>query len=299
MTALLTVTQGIPASGKSTWARAEAQHSGVACVSRDDFRQMLYGQYAELSPEQEQTVTTAQEATVKELLRSGRSVIVHDTNLSPWAKRWPKLAQSCGAQFEARRFPIDIEEAIQRDEARAAQGERAVGEAVIRKFAARKVPALRPLEPFTIEPVEVAIGLPPAYIFDIDGTLAHNVTGRPWYGGNGEEALGDAPDRNVLAVLDGLRLHCPSPEVFLVSGRSEDWRETTECWLEENEIWHSGLFMRASGDYRRDDMVKYGIFNEHFRGKYNVLGVFDDRDQCIRLWRKMGLKAYQVAEGNF
>lgn len=59
------------------------------------------------------------------------------------------------------------------------------------------------------------------------------------------------------------------------------------------------LFMRRTGDTRKDNIIKREIFNEHIRGKYNVLFVLDDRSRVVREWRAMGLTVFQVAEGNF
>ena len=42
----------------------------------------------------------------------------------------------------------------------------------------------------------------------------------------------------------------------------------------------------------------YAIYN-HINGKYNVLGVFDDRDQVVSVWRSLGLTCFQVNWGNF
>ena len=58
--------------------------------------------------------------------------------------------------------------------------------------------------------------------------------------------------------------------------------------------------MRAADDKRRDDAVKYDLFNEHVRDKFRVNLVLDDRAQVIRLWRDMlGLPTWQVAKGTF
>ena len=34
-------------------------------------------------------------------------------------------------------------------------------------------------------------------------------------------------------------------------------------------------------------------------GKDNILGVFDDRNKVVDMWRKNGLTCFQVADGNF
>ena len=57
--------------------------------------------------------------------------------------------------------------------------------------------------------------------------------------------------------------------------------------------------MRATGDQRRDSIVKLEIFDQEIRDRYHVIGVFDDRQQVVRMWRALGLTVFQVAEGDF
>ena len=56
--------------------------------------------------------------------------------------------------------------------------------------------------------------------------------------------------------------------------------------------------MRKDGDFRADYIVKQEIYDMHIKGK-NVLFVMDDRQQVVDMWRRNGLKCFQVAEGNF
>ena len=35
------------------------------------------------------------------------------------------------------------------------------------------------------------------------------------------------------------------------------------------------------------------------RDRWRVVGVFDDRQQVVRMWRALGLTVFQVAEGDF
>ena len=74
MTRLL-ITRGLPASGKTTFARK--LQPGVVRVNRDDLRLMLHGRrlFTEWAEGQ---VTRAQRATVESLLRSRADAIVDD-----------------------------------------------------------------------------------------------------------------------------------------------------------------------------------------------------------------------------
>lgn len=119
--AKLTVTRGLPGSGKTTAARA----TGDLCVSRDDIRQMLYGKRYGEEGVDEQAVTVAEEAVVYALMRAGRDVVVHDTCLDDeYLRAWEYMAYDGSGdgnpQFEVidlRGMPLRV--CINRDAQRA------------------------------------------------------------------------------------------------------------------------------------------------------------------------------------
>lgn len=133
----LIITRGLPASGKTTWAKeliAETG-SGTVRVNRDDLRASLFGIEGIGTFEQEQTITVAQKAAVRELLRAGVNVIVDDTNLrAKYARAWADLAVQEGAGFSVYDMGTPVDECVKRDAQRGAQGGRTVGEKVIREL---------------------------------------------------------------------------------------------------------------------------------------------------------------------
>ena len=52
--------------------------------------------------------------------------------------------------------------------------------------------------------------------------------------------------------------------------------------------------MRKTDDSRKDSIIKKEIFLEHIDKEYNVMSVFDDRPQVIRMWRDLGLFVFDV-----
>ncbi|PZM90647.1 MAG: 5'-hydroxyl kinase, partial [Actinobacteria bacterium] len=74
----LILTRGLPASGKTTFARR--LQPSVVRVNRDDLRRMLHGTRL-LTQWAEGQVTVAQRAQVEALLRARVDVCVDDTNL--------------------------------------------------------------------------------------------------------------------------------------------------------------------------------------------------------------------------
>ena len=98
MTRLL-ITRGLPASGKTTFARKLQPQ--VVRVNRDDLRRMLHGQRL-FTQWAEGQVTHAQRAAVEALLRAHADVIVDDTNLrAKTVREWAELAAAPAAPAEA------------------------------------------------------------------------------------------------------------------------------------------------------------------------------------------------------
>jgi hypothetical protein len=57
--------------------------------------------------------------------------------------------------------------------------------------------------------------------------------------------------------------------------------------------------MRPKNDYRKDSLIKEEIYVNNIKNKYNVIAVYDDRDQVVKKWRELGIKCFQVDYGNF
>jgi predicted kinase len=300
----LVLTRGLPASGKSTYARnLIAEDPTFVRLNRDDFRQMLFGK-AVLDSVGEVAVTIAQHGAMEKVLKSGMNVIVDDTNFFARGVRdLIKIAYKHDAEVEFVDFTdVSLEECINRDIVRRQQGNSnlsdAVGEKVIRGMydrylKGRKLPLPIPAVPnLEIEPYVADTTKLSAILVDIDGTLAKMADRSPydWH------RVGE--DEPVLAVIEAVKAAMSNgDEVIVMSGRDGSCREITEKWLTRYlDVSWSALFMRAPGDQRRDDIVKYGLFNEHIRNNYNVKYVLDDRPQVCRMWRKLGLFVFQVGD---
>ena len=88
-------------------------------------------------------------------------------------------------------------------------------------------------------------------------------------------------------------------KVIIVTGRDESCRELTAEWLDFYGIPYSEMFMRKADDYRKDSIIKKEIYDNDIFPRYNVLFVYDDRNQVVDMWRGLGVKVFQVEEGNF
>lgn len=297
----LIVTRGLPASGKTTWARewVAADPASRSRVNRDDLRDMLF-ENPDYSHAQETAVTAVARAAVKALLHAGRDVVADDTNLRPrYVREWARFAHANGAELDVKEFPIHPDEAVARDLAR----DRTVGEDVIRRMVSKYLPGghLLPIpdDAFDVAtadvtPYEPRPGTPPAIIVDIDGTLAlHN--GRSPY--DLSRCGDDLPNAAVIEAAQAAARD--EVQVIYCSGREDSAREATSQWLTKHVGVAGPLFMRASDDKRKDAIVKRELFDEHIRDRFDVRYVLDDRQQVVDMWRDLGLTVFQVAKGDF
>ncbi len=295
MTRLL-ITRGLPASGKTTFARKLQPY--VVRVNRDDLRLMLHGrrlftQWAEAQ------VTAVQRTMVEALLRARATVIVDDTNLrSRTVRDWAEMAARFRAGFEVHDFTdVPLDECLRRDAARRADEQ--VGEAAIRRMhdrflTRRNLPLPVPVVDHDHVRYVPDERLPPALLVDIDGTVAVLGARSPYDWSRVGE---DTPNQ---PVIDAVRaMHAAGNAILFCTGRDESSRGETEAWLDLFVgVPYEGLFMRPGGDSRRDSVVKREIFERRIRDRWRIAGVFEDRQHVVRMWRSLGLTVFQVAEGD-
>lgn len=288
----LILTRGIPASGKTTYAKVWVTNApNRVRVNRDDIRFQLYGVYFG-PPIDEDVVTRVQRAMINAALSLGNDVIVDDTNLNDkFLKRLVGVGHRAQAEVKIMDFEIDLKEALRRNAAR----ERQVPEDVIRKFhdkfSNRKEIDLTPP---TLNKYEGTPGKPKAYGFDIDGTIA-KMSGRSPY--EWHRVGEDSPVDHVISTAQALS--SAGYKILVMSGRDGSCYDITQSWMDSNGMPYDEFVMRAAGDMRPDNVVKAELFDTHIRDNFDVKAIYDDRDQVVEAWRSMGIPCYQVAAGDF
>ena len=126
----LIILQGIPASGKSTWAKqwVEEDPKTRVIVNRNSIRRGL-GVYWVQS--REGLISDLEYEMVKIAMSWGYDICLDSTNLNPtYFQQWIRLAQEQEYEIEYKQFDISLEEALERDKNR----EFPVGEKVIINF---------------------------------------------------------------------------------------------------------------------------------------------------------------------
>jgi len=296
MSQVLFIVRGIPASGKSTFAARWVSEDPLnrARVNRDDLRFATFGKY-DLPHELEGVITKLELALIQALLAAGKSVVIDNMNLrAKYLKPYLELAQRAGVRVLHKDFPVEYEEAVRRNAARdrqvPEQAMKRIFDSFIKKGSFPKFPVLEDLRsPF--EPYVADLTKPTAYIFDIDGTLAHMVDRGPF---EWAKVLSDSPNEPVIQMAQ--LLHGLGHKIIITSGRDAVCREDTALWLSANGVTYEALYMRPEGSGDKDVAVKLAIFNESIRDNYNIRGVFDDRLQVARLWHDLGLPLFRVGD---
>lgn len=281
----LVVTRGLPASGKSTWAKEMVRKYGWKRVNRDEIRAMADD--SQWSQRREKTVRKVEQTLAELFLSQGHNVVVDDTNLVPSTMfSWQQFAQEHGAEFEVKDFTgVPLDECLKRNEGRPNRVDSSVIRGMYRQYLADFV-----------QPPVIVEGAPWVTLCDLDGTLAL-LNGRDPYDASTCEQ--DKVNQTVRSVLNAMIRDGASSLTILLSGRSDEYRSQTQRWLNDHGIYHSMLLMRSTGDNRRDAIVKRELYEAHIQGVYNVRLVLDDRNQVVDLWRSLGLPCFQVNYGDF
>lgn len=292
---------GIPASGKSTWRdKFLRDNTDYVCVSRDDFRYMLRNQ-GWIEPKGEKMITELVHNAIMTAVKSKFNVIVDQTNVN--LRFLNELVSFCEklADVDFKIIDIKKEVAIERD----ANRERSVGKDVIEKMYKNYLELFNSNFDFSPRKKKPHIAknikwkrngnLPNAVIFDIDGTLAHMQGKRGTFDWNKVNL--DVVDEKVRATLNAYRK--AGYVIIVITGRDGVSKDMTVQWLTDNKIEFNILYTKPENDFRKDTITKTEIFNNNIKGKYNVLAAYDDRKQAVNMWRGLGIKCYQVEDGDF
>ncbi|WP_310424851.1 AAA family ATPase [Chamaesiphon sp. VAR_48_metabat_135_sub] len=280
MSLKLILTKGLPASGKTTWAKEYIQkYPETANLCKDDLRLQLGG-----TNKREKRIIKVRDLLTEYYFEQGYSVIWSDTNLNPvHLNRATELAKQYQAELIVRDFTdISLAECVKRDLTRM----NSVGQQAIEQMYYEYLHVADPAP-------EIDPQLPNCYLVDIDGTLAINNTRHPFaWDRVGEDALNPA----VAKIVDKLG---KDTNIILLSGRSSVCSDLTVAWLKQHNIHYKDLFMRPANDQRPDDILKSELYYFHVRGKYNAIGVIDDRPKVCRMWRNLGLSVFQVGNPDY
>lgn len=306
MTNTMIITRGIPASGKSTWAREWVHESPETRVevNRDNIRYMM-GFPAHGDTTHEKSVSDIHNTMIHAAINNGKDIVISDTNMRErYIKNFIKIAMKNDYEVSIKDFPVDVQVAIKRD----AQREDSVGEDVIRtmnkKFPYKNWKSCEDMiheiiakdqdsvrTPYRNDPTN-----PDAIMVDIDGTIAINDGHRSFYDYD-DSVKGDTVN---TPVVDAVRIaHKAGYKIIIMSGRKDSCKQASMEWMDEHNIPYDEVHFRHSDDNRADWIVKDEMVREFIQDKYHIVFCYDDRNQVVNHHRAMGYTVFQVAPGDF
>lgn len=142
-------------------------------------------------------------------------------------------------------------------------------------------------------------------IFDVDGTLMdiehrrHHVEQKPkdWKAFR-EEMTFDEPNEEVVMMAKLLKE--AGHRIIIATGRLEEDRELTLEQLKDAGVEFDFAVFRENWEkYKPDSEVKEGMLEDMKEWGFNPTMAFDDRDRVVDMWRRNGLRVFQVAKGDF
>jgi hypothetical protein len=302
------ILKGLPASGKSTFARNLINENKGTWkrLNKDELRAMLDNSFH--TSANEKFVEHVRDFMLIEALKEGKNVVIDDTNLS---ERPVERIKRVIRQFEKdtgdvvkiefKLMETSLEECLARDEIR----EKKVGRDVILRMyndliAKEKLPNIKSKKDIELSKRGPHYQtqddtLPPAILCELDGTLAIIHNRSPFDSLRCETDLLNEPIAEILKNYAKIGV-----KIILMSGRDQTSRRPTTNWLTYNRIPYDILFMRDTGDTRKDSVVKKELYEAHVKGHYFVKFVLDDRNQVVDIWSlELGLPCLQVNYGDF
>jgi predicted kinase len=281
------ILRGLPASGKSSYAieRVKSGKGRVKRVNKDLMREMV--DCNSHSGERERTILDCRDALIEDFIDKGFDVIVDDTNLADKHinRIYNKFIHKAKVKINRDFMNVPLEVCLMRDAAR----QNSVGAKVIQRM----------YHQFILPPIgstyDEKASMPKAFIVDVDGTVADMTNIRHPY-----EWQSVNKDRPITTVISTIKMLSKDAEILFLSGRDGSCEKLTRQWLEQYVALEDyKLFMRKAGDDRKDSIVKKEIYEDNIKGNFNIVAVFDDRDQVVNMWRREGLTCFQVNYGNF
>lgn len=300
---------GRSGSGKSTWVnRSMRIKSNVVVVNRDTIRRSIFSLEDERDVTDyyknsnfkslERIVTSTSNSIITRALKDSMTVIIDNTNLEEeYIKEYLKLAlPDTNIVYKVFGEEFTDEELLDRISKRTfnklslnilkkqSSSFRKLLPNLPRIFSNREIK----------EKIVQDITLPKTIIFDIDGTLAINNSGRSSY--DMQRVLEDDPNNSIILIAK--ELYNSGYNIIICSGRNEDGRLKTVEWLNLHDIQYHKIFFRSNNDMRKDFIVKEEMWKEIVKTNY-IVTMYDDRNQVVNHARSLGFTVCQVAEGDF
>lgn len=287
------ITKGLPASGKTTYARnwMSIDEAGRVIIEKDvirkeprHFKDGIYNH----DRGDESIVVRERDRLLHNALSKNLSVICSDTNLiQKHIARISNIAKQYDAEVVIKDFlDVPLKVLIERDSIR----DNPIGEQIVRQMFHHSVKTMPTFLKYNSDLKDIVV-------CDIDGTLTLGPKNRLPHDykkvGNDDINLG------VAHLLDGVKV-INMCKVYLVTGRDESCRAETEDWLERHDIEYDKLIMRKEDDRRSDVEVKSEIIENYLKDKFNILIWLEDRVRVANMLRDVyGINVAQIGDTRY
>lgn len=291
------LTIGASCSGKTTWTREYINNHALGSVislNRDGIRFMLFTKGIrdwtkyKFNNKNERAVTEYINSMALECIANGSDIIISDTNLNPKIRnKWKQFADEHDYEYVEQIFPCDWKELVKRN----AQRQGGLSESLLWSQYKRFMQQYGYIGDNKVEVYQEQRKLEHCIIVDIDGTLADMQGVRKPF--EWDKVHLDKPRSEIIAMVEGLAIR--NGHIIFMSGRDGSCYDSTLEWIETHitagwdDYFKYDLIMREEGDMRKDDIVKYELYNQYVKDAYNVAAVIDDRKSIIRLWSVLEL----------
>lgn len=294
----LVITKGLPASGKSTWARefVKGKKDWVR-VNNDDLQLMMFGEA--FAKGRGDFLDKVRMMFVDWLITKNMNIIADNTNLHPKQEVYYRsvvdehnFKVQNGGEGELYEFSIKdftnvpIGECLIRNRNRPGNIPDKVIYDMYNSYLKKEVPAL-----------EQDKTLPKALVVDLDGTMALMVNRSPY---EMSKVYDDAVNQPIVDLVNIMKK--TGHRIFFISGRDKCAEGDTIRWLADKAGITDGysIFLRPDNDPRPDTQFKKDIFEEHLKGKYYVDFWIEDRWRMTHAVRnELGITCLQCADGHF
>lgn len=279
------ICQGLPASGKSKWAREyQSTHLNFYHIEVSYYLKQVEPDYKKrFSKSAYKKAYQVADELLYNLVEMNKDVIYDDINLDPVRLEQIKnvIAQAMGTDpydLQVKFFDVDVNEAVRRDAGREL-GVKVGKNRIIdlwRMYLEPKPVVYRP-----------SVVKPKAVIVDLDGTLATFWRKSPY----DRDFADDDVNTTLLYLLD--ILYEKGFTILFTTGRSEEFESSTRKFLAQcgftSNVQNWKLLMRETGDNRPDFEVKADLYRMEIEPEYSVMCAFDDRPQVKKLWVSLGI----------
>ena len=105
-----------------------------------------------------------------------------------------------------------------------------------------------------------------------------------------QNVISDEPNLPMIDIVNHLY---NDYGIYILTSRPRAILNSTQTWLEMYKVNYDGLFMRSEENhYIKDVRLKEKMYNDFVKDE--VYCAFDDRQDIIDLWRRLGIPSFKV-----